>query len=115
MGRPPVSPEVRALIRSMAQTNPLVACATRFCGARISRSYRCDVHRGRLLCRVLLPVMSAAHLVFAVATTVYIIIAIWFEERNLIRAHAEYAGYRKRVPMILPFGSYRRPADAENA
>lgn len=51
------------------------------------------------------PVMTAAHLVFTIATTAYILIAIQLEERDLVRAHTEYGEYRRRVPMILPIGS----------
>ncbi len=50
------------------------------------------------------PVMSVGHLVFAVATTLYILIALQFEEADLIGAFgAEYRDYRRRTPMLIPF------------
>ena len=48
------------------------------------------------------PTMTAAHLLFALATTAYIMIAIQLEERDLVAAHSEYAAYRKQVPMLIP-------------
>ena len=49
------------------------------------------------------PTMTAAHLLFALATTAYILIAIQFEERDLLSAFGNtYADYRARTPMLIP-------------
>jgi protein-S-isoprenylcysteine O-methyltransferase Ste14 len=48
------------------------------------------------------PTMTAAHLLFAFVTTVYILVAIQLEERDLLDSHPDYAAYRASVPMLLP-------------
>ena len=49
------------------------------------------------------PTMSVTRLVFAVATTAYMLIAIQFEEHDLVHEHgASYEQYRRTVPMIIP-------------
>ncbi len=48
------------------------------------------------------PTMTVAHLVFATGITAYILVAIVFEEHDLVAAHPEYGEYRRRVPMLLP-------------
>lgn len=49
------------------------------------------------------PVMTTAHLLFALMTTAYILIAIQLEERDLVAAFGEtYRDYRRRTPMLIP-------------
>jgi protein-S-isoprenylcysteine O-methyltransferase Ste14 len=50
------------------------------------------------------PVMTTAHLLFALMTTTYILIAIQLEERDLVDAFGEtYLDYRRRTPMLAPW------------
>ena len=59
------------------------------------------------------PAMTLAHLVFAVATTAYIVLAIQFEEKDLVAEHgAAYGRYRRRVPMLLACRCGSRSAPA---
>lgn len=49
------------------------------------------------------PTMTVAHLVFAVMTTAYILVAIQLEERDLVTLHGkDYVRYRREVPMLIP-------------
>jgi protein-S-isoprenylcysteine O-methyltransferase Ste14 len=56
------------------------------------------------------PTMTTTHLLFAVMTTAYILIAIQLEERDLVTFHPEYAEYRERVPMLIPGTGSGAPA-----
>ncbi len=50
------------------------------------------------------PTMTVGHLVFTIATTAYILIALQLEERDLLTFLGDaYRDYRKRVPMLIPW------------
>ena len=67
------------------------------------RYVRHPLYIGWLLTFWATPTMTAAHLVFSVATTAYILIAIRLEERDLVAVHGSaYDEYRKQVPMLVP-------------
>jgi len=74
-----------------------------FATPSLYRWLRHPIYAGFILGFWAAPRMSLGHLFFAAASTAYIFIGIWFEERDLIAQFGDrYRQYRASVGMLLP-------------
>ncbi len=84
-----------------AQGKPITGLA--FTTRGFYRYARHPIYLGFTIAFWATPRMTIGHLVFAVATLAYMLVAIQLEERDLVHIHGDtYRAYRERVSMLLP-------------
>ncbi len=104
---------LRQVLRQFAGSE---AAAHRFVTPLFYRWVRHPLYLGFILAFWGGPTMSVGHLLFAAAMTAYILVAIRFEERDLVHHLGErYRRYREDVPMLVPLPRRRRESPSQAA
>ncbi|MGI9236109.1 MAG: methanethiol S-methyltransferase [Woeseiaceae bacterium] len=76
--------------------------ALKFVTPALYRIVRHPIYVGWLGIVWFTPTMTVTHFVFAVGATLYILVGIKLEERDLEEAHPEYSQYKRKVPGLIP-------------
>jgi len=77
------------------------------------KNVRHPIYLGFLIAFWATPAMTVGHLLFAIATSGYILIGIWLEERDLIAMFGDqYRRYREQVSMLIPMPRRKGDGDA---
>ena len=106
--------ELFGLRQPFAQLTGRQIPAPEFRTPMLYKVVRHPIYAGFLMGFWAAPEMTLGHLLFALGGTGYILVGIWFEERDLIAHFGErYRAYRKQVPMLFP--RLGRRSDTERA
>ena len=96
--------ELFGLQQAFARLTGAASPEAKFRTPFLYRYVRHPIYLGFIISFWATPVMTAGHLLFAAGATGYILVGVWFEERDLVAQFGEqYRRYRQQVGMLLPW------------